>query len=124
MSAGPFVAKAGHDPQTVECMLRPAVYAFVQDGQLYVRLKTEPGTMMSVLTYGQPTSADQSDGTYYLGAARLSAWNSFGEAIRISPANENTSTGGGSGSDSSGGLVMVWGCWAMKSRRRFSSVSY
>lgn len=103
MTAGPFQTDTV-DKQTVELFLRPEVYAFVDNGKLYVRLKTSDGTILQMAKNGIKPAITSTEGTYYLGGVRKQTWLYGGPAIRVSPVSTNTATDGGFSRDTTAGL--------------------
>ncbi len=101
--AGPFQTDTV-DQQTVELSLRPEVYAFVDNGKLYVRLRTTDGTMLQMLKNGVKPAISDTEGTFYIGGLRNQTWLYGGPAIRVSPTSTNTSTDAGFSKDTTSGI--------------------
>lgn len=101
--AGPFQTDTT-DKQTVELFFRPEVYAFVDNGKLYVRLKTSDGTILQMAKNGIKPAISDTESTFFIGGVRKQSWLYGGPAIRVSPVSTNTATDGGFNRDSTSGI--------------------
>jgi len=103
MRAGPFQTSTV-DQQEVELQIRPAVYAWAENGQLYVRVRTLDGTALRMLKNNRTPSITDTLNTYYLGNVNIGIWATGGSAQRLSPSNENTLTDAGFSQDETAGV--------------------
>ncbi|EDQ33080.2 hypothetical protein HPDFL43_16431 [Hoeflea phototrophica DFL-43] len=100
---GPFQSKDGGN-FNVQLQLRPEVYAWAENGKLYVRVKTSDGTSLSILENGLKPQITDTENTYYLAGANVGMWLTGAQAIRHSPANINSVTDAGVSSDQTVGF--------------------
>lgn len=90
--------------QYLDLAIKPEVSAWVKDGDLYVAVKTDKQTTLS-LRHGQTPSKDfPTDGNFYVGHVRANLRFDAGREVLWKPSVKNKEIGFGSSSDVSKGI--------------------
>ncbi len=94
----------GDSPQSVELVLRPKLFAYVEDDIMFVRVRTEQPSGLNFKAGGVSSSDRGTAKTFYLESARLSVWSHSGIVENYSPLNANTVSDLGRNSERNSGL--------------------